>query len=183
MDTADDIRAQLAGDMHLQTEINHALLAVADALPAGADRRVVRILTRTLQESWAVHVDFQNEVVFPILEGRHGPKVVEMIEQGRSEHAELTQQHGVIAQQLENILNDRAGDRMALDTALRITHAQRQSHFGLDAALADWLPKALTQLERSLCADWSSAHPHLRFPLNLLRSTGRLLPRLGGRVH
>lgn len=183
MDTA-DIRAQITADAHLQTEINHALLAVADTLDTGSDRRVVRILTRTLQESWEAHVSFQDEVMFPIIEARHGSNVERLVERGRGEHAELARLHGAIGRELDDMLHGALPDRATLASLLRSTHAQRQTHLNLDAALAGWLPDTLTQLETSLCADWSSARPHLRFPLNLLGATGRLIPRLGGgRVH
>lgn len=183
MDTA-DIRAQITADTHLQTEINHALLAVADTLDTGSDRRVVRILTRTLQESWDAHVSFQDEVMFPIIEGRHGSKIKRLIERGRAEHADLSQLHGAIGRELDGMLHGALPDRPTIERLLRSSHAQRQTHLTLDAALASWLPDALTALETSLCVDWSSARPHLRFPLNLLGATRRLIPRLGGgRAH
>ena len=183
MDTAADIHAQIAADTHLQTEISHALLAVADTLASGSDPRVVRILTRTLVESWAVHVSFQDEVLFPILASRHGPQVGELIGTGQLQHAGLAQQHMDISRQLDDILNGGVLDRATLESLLRTTHERRLSHLILDAQLARQLPEQLTSLERSLWADWTNAHPHPRFPLSLLGHGSRILPRLTGRVN
>lgn len=181
---AADIRAQIAADALLQREISHALLAIADTLPAGSDHRVVRILTRTLEASWIEHVSFQDGVLFPILISRHGAPVQAMIDDRRSEHASLSQRHARIARELDSLLL-RAGRATAdgLETLLRSTHADRLSHLELDADLDPWLPEAFNDAECALCEKWSNARPSLRFPLNLLLQAGRSFPRTGGRLH
>jgi hypothetical protein len=183
MDTAPDIRAHIHADAHLQTEINHALLAVADGLPAGSDRRVVRILTRTLEPSWTEHVSFQDAVVFPIVEARHGQQVKAPIDRLRADHAGLTQRHSEIGELLDQMLHHLHGGAAPLDGLLSVTLQLRQAHFELDAALDTWLPATFTKAERALCSDWAAARPEPRFPLNLLRTSGRPYPRLVGRLH
>ncbi|KAB2939970.1 MAG: hypothetical protein K8F92_09675 [Hyphomicrobium sp.] len=183
MDTAPNIRAHLDADVHLQSEINHALLAVADGLSAGSDRRLVRILKRTLEASWTEHVSFQEEVVFPIIEARHGQETRDSIDRLRSDHASLSQRHGEVAQALQGMLHGRDADPALLDALLRMTVEQRRSHVHKDAELDKWLPATFTEHETWLCAEWISTRPRPRFPLNLLGATGRPIPRLGGRLH
>jgi hypothetical protein len=183
MDTALDIRAQIDADTHLQTEINHALFAVADGLKAGSDARVVRILTRTLQASWREHVGFQTEVLFPIVEAHHGDEVCGAIARLRIDHASLSQRHGEVNRGLATLLEASPDNDGTLERLLRTTSAQRRTHFRRDAELDRWLPETFTRLECALCQRWSAARQSPRFPLNLLRSPERPYPRLGGRLN
>jgi hypothetical protein len=183
MHQAADIRAQIAADALLQREISHALLAIADTLPAESDLRVVRILTRTLEASWIEHVSFQDGVLFPILVSRHGVRVQDMIDRGRSEHASLSQFHARIGDHLDGLLQAGHEPAEGLETLLRTTHADRLSHFALDAELDGWLPETFNDAECSLCEKWSNARPSLRFPLDLLLKAGRSFPRSGGQLH
>jgi hypothetical protein len=176
MHTSTDIRAQIEADAMLQREISRALLAVADSLESGTDRRVVRILTRTLEASWDEHVSFQNEVIFPILSSRHGAAVLQMIDGRRSEHASLSHDHATIGRQFDGLLGQQLDMAAELELLLRSTHAQRQSHLDLDADLDGWLPKTFTEAECALCGKWSALRPNLPFPLNLLRQGPRPRP-------
>jgi hypothetical protein len=183
MDTALDIRAQIDADTHLQTEINHALFAVADGLKAGSDARVVRILVRTLEASWREHVGFQTDVIFPILEARYGDDVCGTIARLRIDHASLSQRHGEVGRGLAAILESPPDDDGALERLLRVTITQRRTHFHRDAELDRWIPETFTRLECALCQRWAAARQSPRFPLNLLRSPERPYPRLGGRMN
>jgi hypothetical protein len=176
MHTISDIRAQVEADAMLQREISSVLLAVADSLGTGSDNRVVRILTRTLEASWDEHVGFQDAVIFPIVVGRHGPRVMEIIDRRRSEHATLAQQHSQIRQHLAGELAQ--GGRLAeeLEALLRDAYAQRQSHLDCDADLDGWLPETFSEAECALCGKWWTLRSNLPFPLNLLRHSVRPRP-------
>jgi hypothetical protein len=179
-----DIRAQIAADSLLQAEINRALQAIADNLSQGCDPRVVRILNRTLEASWAEHVSFQDEVVFPIILGRHTRQVALMIDRLRSEHAGLAERHAEVGSRLNGVLQDQPDDTAELDVLLRTTLELRRLHLLVDAELIDWLPASFTAAEVSLCCAWASRRPNPRFPLNLLKSPSRRSFRLGGgRLH
>jgi hypothetical protein len=177
MHTALDIRAQIDADTHLQTEINHALSAVADDLNTGSDGRLVRILIRTLQASWREHVGFQTEILFPIVEARHGDEVCGAIARLRIDHASLSQRHGEVGRGLARLLESPPDDDGALERLLRATIAQRRTHFRRDTEFDRWLPETFTRLECALCQRWAAARQSTRFPLNLLRSPERSYPR------
>lgn len=179
--TCTDIRGQVVADAHLQKEINHALCAVADTLANGGNRRLARILTRTLEPSWAEHVSFQDEVIFPILIGRHGGELNERLDRGRLEHSSIAELHAEIARHLDDLSGVDGNMAEGLEALLRHTHAQRLSHIELDAQFDEWLPQAFSDAEHALCEKWTQTRPHPRFPLNLLRKGGHPFPRLGGR--
>ena len=183
MNDSADIRAQIAADSLLQAEINRALLAIADSLSQGCDPRVVRILNRTLEASWAEHVSFQNEVVFPIVIGRHSRHVEPIIDRLRSEHVGLSQRHAEVGNRLDGVLQDKLDDAAGLDALLRTTFELRRHHLLVDAELIGWLPVSFSAAEVSLCCAWASRRPSPRFPLNLLKSSGRRSFRFGGRLH
>jgi hypothetical protein len=183
MDTAVDIRAHIDADVHLQQEIDHALLAVADALVMRGDPRVVRILSRTLEPSWAEHVSFQSEVIFPIIEARRGAEARSSIHRLRADHADLSQHHSEVGKALAAMLAGGGEDTDWLGALLRTTIASRRSHFVRDAALDRWLPAPFTEPEGVLCARWVTTRPAPRFPLNLLRGAERPFPQLGKRLH
>lgn len=178
MHTRSDIRAQIAADSMLQREISSALLAVANSLETGTDPRVVRILTRTLEAGWYEHVSFQDAVIFPIVLSRHGAQVQPMIDDRRTEHANLSQQHSEVGRGLDGLLS--AGGNLpaseSLGLLLRTTCAQRQSHLDRDSDLDAWLPDVFTEAECTLCCKWSELRPNLPFPLNLLRRSPRPRP-------
>jgi hypothetical protein len=184
MKTCTDIRDQVLADARLQKEISHALLAVADALAAGGDRRIVRILTRTLEASWTEHVSFQDEVVFPILVSRHGSTIKDLLQSRHCEHVHLAKLHAEIGHHLEELLGPGHKTADGLESLLRRTHELRLSHLEFDFQLNDLLPEVFSDAERTLCEKWSKTRPNLRFPLNLLRNGSPPYPRLGGgRVH
>jgi len=183
MHASTDIRAHIEADALLQREISHALLAIADSLTAGTDRRVVRILIRTLEASWSEHVSFQDGVVFPILTGRHGVEVQVLIDHRRAEHASLSQQHAKISHHLDSLMPAEQTIADGLEKLLRSTHMERLSHLSLDAELDGWLPENFTDAECSLCEKWLRTHASLRFPLSLLRQVGQSFPRLGKWLH
>jgi hypothetical protein len=178
----DSIRAQITADALLQAEISRALIAVADSLPQGGDQRVVRILARVLETSWSEHVSFQDLVVFPILIGRHAPRIAVAVERQLSEHARLSQQHCDLGRQLEGLLAESRVDTDGLETLLRSTCALRHSHLNVDAQLDGWLPATFSGEEMALCTVWSTQRPAPRFPLNLLKIRRRAL-RLAGHLH
>jgi hypothetical protein len=177
MDTALDIRAQIDADKHLQTEINHALSAIADCLNTGSDGPVVRILTRILQASWREHVGFQTEVIFPIVEARHRDDMCGAIARLRIDHASLSQRHDEVGRGLTKLMEWSPDNDGTLERLLRITIAERQTHFRRDAELDRWLPATFSRLECALCQRWAAARQSTRFPLNLLRSPERSYPR------
>jgi hypothetical protein len=176
MHTSSDIRAQIEADAMLQREISSVLLAVADSIGTRTDHRVVRILTRTLEASWEEHVSFQNAVIFPIIAGRHGPLVVEIIDRRRSEHIRLSQQHSEIGRRLDGLLSGEQRLAEGLEALLRATYVQRKSHLDNDTELDGWLPQAFSEAECVLCGKWSELRPNLPFPLNLLRHSVRPRP-------
>lgn len=183
MDTATSIRAQINADAHLQAEINRALLAIVDTLAPGSDRRVVRILTRTLEASWAEHVSFQHEVIFPILVAHHAGRVSDAVDRLRSEHAALSQRHAGVGKLLASMLHGLPGDTAEIDALLRATFDLRRTHLKADAELERWLPMTFNAAEISLCTGWAMTRPKSRFPLNLLRVAGRSFLRPGQRSH
>ena len=183
MDTATSIRAQINADAHLQAEINRALLAIADNRAAGSDRRVVRILTRTLEASWAEHVSFQHEVIFPILVTHAAGQVSEVVDRLRLEHAALSQRHAGVGRLLASMLQGRPGDTAEIDALLRAAFELRRTHLKADAELERWLPVTFNAAEKSLCVGWAMKRPKSRFPLNLLLTTGRSFLRPGERLH
>lgn len=183
MDTAASIRAQINADAHLQAEINRALLAIADNLASGSDPRVVRILKRTLEASWAEHVSFQGEVVFPILVAHHAGGVSEAVDRLRSEHAALSQRHAGVGKLLASMLQGRPGDTAEIDALLRATLELRRTHLKADAELERWLPVTFNAAEKSLCVGWAMKRTKSRFPLNLLRTMGRSFLRPGEHLH
>lgn len=160
----------------LQREISSVLLAVADSLETGTDNRVVRILSRTLEASWDEHVGFQDAVIFPIIAGRHGSQVTEIITRRRSEHASLSQQHSRIGQRLDGLLAEQSLLAKELEALMRGAYAQRQSHLDCDAELDGWMPETFSEAECALCGKWWALRPHLPFPLNLLRHSVRPRP-------
>jgi hypothetical protein len=178
----DSIRAQIAADALLQAEISRGLIAVADSLPQGSDQRVVRILARMLETSWSEHVSFQDLVVFPILIGRHTPRIAVALEQQRSEHARLSQMHRDLGRQLEGLLSELSVDTPGLEALLRSTCALRRSHLNADEQLDGWLPASFSSEEIALCTMWSTQRPAPRFPLNLLKIRRRA-HRLAGHLH
>jgi len=182
MDTAASIRAQINADALLQEEINRALLAIADNLVSGGDRRVVRILTRMLETSWAEHVSFQHEVIFPILVAHHAGRVSEAVDLLRSEHAALSQRHAGVGKLLASLLHGRS-DPAEIDALLRAAFELRRTHLKADAELQRWLPVTFNAAEKSLCDGWAMTRPKSRFPLNLLRATGQSLLPTGQRPH
>jgi hypothetical protein len=183
MHTCSDIRAQVQADAQLQNEISQALLAVSSVGAAAADPRMIRVLTRILEASWHEHVSFQDEVLFPILIGRHQSDIEQLIVPSRSQHSSLASCHAEVARKLDAFLHNEGPKPEQLSELLRSTHAQRRLHLEFDATLDGWLPADFTDAEKSLCEKWSSIR-HPRFPLNVLIKGERPFPRLGGsRVH
>ncbi|MFA5898530.1 MAG: hypothetical protein WC829_05395 [Hyphomicrobium sp.] len=175
-----DIRAQIEADKRLQREICASLLGLAETLDNRLDLRLARVLSRTLEVSWAEHVSFQEDAMFPILTAHHGNRLQSMMDARHSEHSRLAQLHDQIGRRLNGLLatgNMAAGN---LQTYLREACALRMSHLAFDADLEDELPAVFTDDEIRLFASWSEARPALRFPINLLR-TG-IVPS-GGRTH
>jgi hypothetical protein len=183
MDTAASIRAQINADALLQAEINRALLAIADNLVSGGDRRVVRILTRTLEASWAEHVSFQHEVIFPILLAHHARRVSEAVDLLRSDHAALSQRQAGVGRLLASMLHGRLGDAAEIYALLRAAFELRRTHLKADAEIERWLPATFNAAEKTLCVGWAVTRPKSRFPLNLLRANGRSLLPPGQRPH
>jgi hypothetical protein len=178
-----DIRAHIAADTQLQAEINRALLAIADSLSQAGDPRIVRILNRTLEASWAEHVSFQDEVVFPIVIGRHSHRVTLVIDGLRSEHAGLSQRHAEIGNGLNDLQQDKLHDVAGFDTLLRTTHELRRRHLIDDAELIGLLPASFSAAETDLCRGWAARRPVPRFPLNVLRSSRGRSFRFGRHLH
>jgi hypothetical protein len=182
MRTYTDIRAQVDADVLLQREINLALLAVADTLSPGSDMRMIRILSRILNASWTEHVSFQNEVVLPILVGRHHAAVSDLVERVHRDHVNLGALHTQIAFQFEALLSGGPVVKNELEALLRRTHVTRQDHLATHAALDGWMPPSFTAAECALCEQWALARMSPRFPLDLVRS-GRPYPQFGSRLH
>jgi hypothetical protein len=183
MDIATDIRARIDADAFLQAEINRALLAIADSMSQGSDLRLVRILARTLEPSWAEHVTFQDEVVFPIVLGRHTRGVAPIVGRLRSDHVRICECNADIGKRLGCLLLGQPGDAAALEAALRAAFVLRRDHLHVDAALNGWLPATFSAAEVSLCCVWETGRPDPRFPLNLLKGIGPRAFRFGGRPH
>ena len=183
MHSCSDINARVHADAALQREISHALAALADSLRDGGDVRIARILSRTLEGSWIEHVSFQEDVIFPILTGRHGINVAHLVAARCADHASLSQQHAVIARQLDALTGARALNGRDIEAVLRQACSHRLSHLCLDGELTARLPKTYTQAEKALCEKWSSLRPVLRFPLNLLCNGELSFPHIGKHVH
>jgi hypothetical protein len=183
MHSVADIRAQRAANAALQAEISHALLAVADSLSQSSDQRVVRLLLRTLEASWAEHESFQVEVTFPIVIGRHARRVTPMVGRLRADHANISGCHADIGRLLQRLLDGVVDEPATLELALRAAFALRRDHMLVDAELGGWLPETFSAAELSLCRAWEKARPTPRFPFNVLQGTSRRTFRLGGPLH
>ena len=178
-----DIRAQIAADAALQAEISQALVAIADSLPQGTDLRVARIVLRTLEASWDEHVSFQDEVVFPIVLGRHTHQVALLVDRLRSDHERIRDGNSDIVARLQALLGGISYEPGGLESALRGTFALRRNHLQIDAELGGWLPDTFSPTEQSLSNVWQLSRPSPRFPLNLLKATRKRNFRLGGRLN
>jgi hypothetical protein len=178
-----DIRAQIAADAALQAEISQALVAIADSLPQGTDLRVARIVLRTLEASWDEHVSFQDEVVFPIVLGRHTRRVAPLVDCLRSDHERIRDGNSDILGRLQALLGGISYEPAGLESALRGTFALRQNHMQIDAELSGWLPDTFSRTEQALSNVWQLSRPSPRFPLNLLKATRKRNFRLGGRLN
>lgn len=183
MDTSVDIRARIEADAFLQAEINRALQVIADSMSQGSDLRLVRILVRTLEASWAEHVDFQDAVVFPIVIGRHTRGVAPIVGRLRSDHVRICECNADIGKRLGGLLHGQPSDTAELEAALRAAFDLRRDHLHVDAELNGWLPATFSAAEVSLCCVWEMARPTPRFPLNLLKGVGPGSFRFGGRPH
>lgn len=178
-----DIRAQIAADATLQAEISQALVAIADSLPQGTDLRVARIVLRTLEASWDEHASFQDEVVFPIVLGRHTRRVAFLVDRLRSDHERIRDGNSDIVRRLQALLGGVSYEPAGLESALRGTFALRHDHMQIDAELSGWLPEAFSPTELALSSAWQLSRPSPRFPLNLLKATRKRNFRLGGRLN
>ncbi len=183
MDHGTDIRAHIDTDAFLQAEINRGILAIADSMSQGCDLRLVRILVRTLEASWVEHVTFQDEVVFPIVIGRHSRGVAPIVGRLRSEHGRIGECNADIGKRLDGLLREQAHDPVEFEEALRDAFARRRDHMHVHAELTGWLPATFSAAETSLYCVWEMGRPAPRFPLNLLEGGGRPPFRLGGRLH
>ncbi|MFA6139708.1 MAG: hypothetical protein WC684_03215 [Hyphomicrobium sp.] len=178
-----DIRAQIAADAALQAEISQALVAIADSLPQGTDLRVARIVLRTLEASWDEHVSFRDEVVFPIVLGRHTRRVAFLVDRLRSDHARIRDGNSDIVGRLQALLGGVSYEPAGLESALRGAFALRHDHLQIDAELSSWLPDTFSPTEQALSSVWQLSRPSPRFPLNLLKATRKRNFRLGGRLN
>ncbi len=183
MDHVTDIRARIDADAFLQAEINRALLAIADSMSQGSDLRLVRILVRTLETSWAEHVTFQDEVVFPIVLGRHIRGVAPIVGRLRSDHVRIGECNADIGKRLDRLLLGQPSSPAELEAALKAAFELRRDHLHVDAELNGWLPATFSAAEVSLCCVWEMGRPPPRFPLNLLKGIGPRAFRFGGRPH
>jgi hypothetical protein len=178
-----DIRAQVAADNLLQDEINRGLAVLAAPLPADADLRMIRILARVLESSWAEHVGFQHHVLYPIVAGEFsGVLGIQMaIARLREEHKDLAEQHAALTRQLHALLRgDRSNAAAFQALAGRILH-QRSGHFAADGCIADRMPTLLAASDVARHRDWLANRLALRFPIGLFarrpwwtRKTGSL---------
>ena len=178
-----DIREQIAADAALQAEISQALSAIADSLPQGTDLRVARIVLRTLEASWDEHASFQDEVVFPIVLGRHTRRVAPLVDCLRSDHERIRDGNSDIVGRLEALLGGISHEPGGLETALRGAFALRRDHLQIDAELGGWLSDTFSPTEQSLSNVWQLGRPNPRFPLNLLKATRKRNFRLGGHLN
>jgi hypothetical protein len=183
MDHATDIRAHIDADAVLQAEINRALLAIADSMSQGSDLRLVRILVRMLEASWAEHVTFQDEVVFPIVLGRHTRGVAPIVGRLRSDHVRICECNSDICKRFDRLLREQPNDPVELEAAVRAAFERRRDHMHVSAELTGWLPATFSAAEASLYCVWETGRPTPRFPLNLLKGTGQRAFRFGGRPH
>jgi hypothetical protein len=183
MDLATDIRARIDADAVLQAEINRALLAIADRMSQGSDLRLVRILVRTLEASWAEHITLQDEVVFPIVLGRHIRGVAPIVGRLRSEHAHICECNSDIGKRLGGLLHGRHREPAELEAALRNAFQRRRDHMHVCDELTGWLPATFSAAETSLYYAWQTGRPTPRFPLNLINVNTRRVFRIGGRPH
>ena len=172
-----EIRAQVAADNLLQVEINRGLEILAAPLSAGADLRMIRVLTRILESSWTEHVGFQHCVVYPIVaaecSGIIGIQVA--LDRLREEHEDLAKRQAALRRQLVGLLR---GDSLNTDDlqALvgRIFH-QRSRHFDAEECIADRLPSSFGASDIARYREWIGNRPAPRFPIDVLAR--RQLPR------
>ncbi len=175
MDNGVGIRDQITADGHLQEEINGALEDFADSLPGVTDLRLARLLTRTLEPSWAEHISFQDHVVFPIIANLDsGTKnIAGVVDRLQAQHASLAEHHTEIKEELVNLLDgDRSNSRM-LARLLRSAVRQRRRHLEAEAALTGRLPGMFTPSDAALLGSWLANRPKPAFPLSMLNHRQR----------
>ena len=133
----------------------------------------MRILTRTLEASWAEHVSFQHEVIFPILLAHHARRVSEAVDLLRSDHAALSQRHAGVGKLLASMLHGRPGDAAEImrcsepPSSAVPPQGRRRTR---TVAAGD-----VQRRGETLGVGWAMTRPKSRFPLNLLRAKGRSL--------
>jgi hypothetical protein len=181
MDHATDIRARIDADAFLQAEINRALLAIADSMSQGSDLRLVRILVRTLEASWAEHVSFQQRVVFPIVaHSCRGVVGVQMaIDRLEEEHGALTAQHAALRECLDRLAGGDLTSAARLQGLVVEALRGRNAHFDADDGIAGRLPPAFGASDLALYSEWMTQRLSPRFPLGLL-ATGQPYRRGSG---
>src|SRR3990170_3029661 len=98
-----DARRRVGADRMLQLEICTALEGLADSLPHEVDLRLGQSLVCVLEPSWAEHVSFLNDALFPILMRRHdgSKEVLSDLERCRCEHVEISDRHSEVNEQIE----------------------------------------------------------------------------------
>jgi hypothetical protein len=165
------IREHLAVDSRLQEEINHALEDLADSLPGSSGMKLAAALKETLDPSWAEHVSFQEQVLFPIILSRHANArdVGPIVDRLKRDHMEVTERHAEVSEKLDNHLNGRFSNAESLGYLLRSTFELRGRHWEAEQRLDALLPRMFTPADMTLFSGWTSTRSRIRFVSSFMR--------------
>lgn len=156
-----DARARIHADNKLQHEICSALESLADGLPSSLDSDLASRLPDILISSWSEHVDFQGNVIIPILK-RHNvtsQSLTLQIERLELEHDMIGALGHEIAEQLELSLEGVEPNAEMIGYMLRGAFQDRRSHLEWERHFFEtMLPCILAPVDQDLFSNWLKTH-------------------------
>lgn len=164
-----DLLERVHADRALQAEITHCLEELANHLPRVSDERLPRMLSDILEFSWAEHVSFQRDALFPIMRQRSKDQTaLPFLAQLELEHAEIADRHQDVQEQIGSILDGATSSPDVFGYVLRSAFELRKRHMQSEVHLQGWFPRILAPIDLALIASWQSSRTEPPFPLNVL---------------
>ncbi|MDO9384583.1 MAG: hypothetical protein Q7T86_17170 [Hyphomicrobiaceae bacterium] len=164
------LRDRISTDRLLQQEITVSLEHLADHLPHVSNDRLPRMLFALLEFSWAEHVSFQRDALFPILRlsASSRSNIDALIDRLEVEHVEISDRHIDVQEHIGNLLDGSPSPPDVFGYALRNAFEARRRHMDGEAELAHWLPPVLAPADAERISRWQSSRADPPFPLNVL---------------
>ena len=178
------LKARLAADLELQSEICRAIECVADKLPE-CDGALVKLLARIAEPSWREHVSLQERLLFPML-GRHrmpkcqaaqarapqvaghgqcqGEPITALIAAYTREHIEITRLAETATRCLEDLASGLGADSSGAECLRAFIEALRRHAASEQDMLVLLVPAKVAPIER-LRTDalmWGHGWPQIR---------------------